>query len=167
MSKATRDGLKKYTLFLCLGFILSMSCLGIGWGMWTDSLNIEGTVTMGSMVPKVILKNPRVVGGHNHGDIYINNQELEVSITNADNDDVFFIDYEIRNDGTVPFYYVINKEVQEINGSSPEININPINGLVSSDSKTGTIIISKGDSKTKNAYNLIIRFNFTQWNVSP
>lgn len=55
MSK--KANLKKSMLLLCLAFIISLGSLGVGWGMWTDSLNVKASIQTARFDPQVKLWN--------------------------------------------------------------------------------------------------------------
>lgn len=93
-----------YQLMLSLIVILFLGAMGIGYAGWNDLLNVEGTVTTGFIEPVFYEPHLSVNGCRGQGEVLMSEQgkKLFVNIYNARPGDVYFLDFKIKNEGTVP-----------------------------------------------------------------
>jgi hypothetical protein len=93
-----------YQLLLSVAIILFLGAMGIGYACWNDFLYVEGTVTTGFIEPVFYEPRLSVNGCQGRGEVLMSEQgkKLYVDIQNARHGDVFFLDFKIKNEGTVP-----------------------------------------------------------------
>ena len=189
-----RNSLKKHTFPLCLTFVLVLSTLGIGWGMWSDTLTLGGEVSMGEMKPVVTIDDyyDEDYDGEQvwiwipfFGRVLIHDWDVEVitvtgssetgftvDISDATRRDVFDIEFSIRNDGTVPFHY----DFQAGPNHEPRVDVevdwdssSPASQILDCGEEAGGIItLNDGTfSGAHDTHDLDFGFVFTQYNIEP
>jgi hypothetical protein len=113
----------RYLLMSILA-VLSLGAIGIGFAAWDDTLTINGTLTTGNIEPIFTKASLSGLGtscggfdfdsdfgsgfdggsGFAFGDVIISEdgKSLDVIIKDAQHDDVFYLDFQIKNIGTLP-----------------------------------------------------------------
>jgi hypothetical protein len=93
-----------YQLMLSLVVILFLGSIGIGYAGWNDFLSIEGTVSTGYIEPVFCEPELSMDGCKGWGQVltFQQGKRLYVDIMDAQHGDVYFLDFKVKNEGTVP-----------------------------------------------------------------
>jgi len=93
-----------YQLMLSMVIILFLGSVGIGYAGWNDLLSVEGTVSTGYIAP--VFSEPQLSanGCKGWGQVFSFQQDkrLHVDIIDAQHGDVYFLEFMVKNEGTVP-----------------------------------------------------------------
>jgi len=93
-----------YQILLSLVVILFLGSVGVGYTAWNDLLSIEGTVSTGYIEPVFCDVELCSNGCKGSGQVYLFQQgkRLYVDIIDAEHGDVYFLNFKVKNEGTVP-----------------------------------------------------------------
>jgi len=93
-----------YQLLLSIALIIFLGTTGIGYAAWNNMLKIEGTVFTGYIEPVFCEPELSKNGAKGNGSVIMseNGKKLIVNILNAYPGDVYFLDFKIKNEGTIP-----------------------------------------------------------------
>jgi hypothetical protein len=121
--------LKKIGLLVFV-ITLALSALGVGYSAWNSALNINGTVTPGTLSASIDVRAPGLVSSADYAEIVegeSTNSCLIVEITNAAAENIFTVNYIVVNTGTIPANVTFNPPVITASGpgaSASDISIN-------------------------------------------
>ncbi|MDD2402398.1 MAG: hypothetical protein PHD60_09400 [Clostridia bacterium] len=113
-----------YSFTLCVICIISLGMVGIGYGAWNETLNFVGTATAGCIEPVFINSNLFLHTGNENwiGNAVVSNsgKEINVNINKAFSRDMYYLDFEIKNEGTLP---IQTEVITETSGTSLKVQL--------------------------------------------
>lgn len=89
---------------ISLVVILFLGTIGLGYAAWNDMLNVEGTVLTGYIEPVFSEPHLSLKEGHGQGQVLLSGrgERLLVYIKDAHPGDVYYLDFKVINEGTIP-----------------------------------------------------------------
>lgn len=89
---------------LSLVVILFLGSVGVGYAGWYDLLSVDGTVSTGFIEPVFCESQLSAKGCKGWGEVHTFQQgkRLYVDIIDAQYGDVYFLDFKVKNEGSVP-----------------------------------------------------------------
>jgi len=149
----------------CLVLLLALSIIGVGYGAYGDGCEIMGTVFTGNIDP-VFVEDIKVdVDGEGQVTALLDQENImEISIKNAHIGDVYHIQYNVANNGTIP---VKVKAVTFDSDSEIHLELKNPEGIIEGygDRESGAITIKVGEVQPDSTYECMVSFVISQWNA--
>jgi hypothetical protein len=149
----------------CLIFILVLSCLGVGYGVFSEGAHLVGKVYTGNIDP-VFLKDIQVyIHGQGQVSAHLKGEHtIVISVQNAHTDDIYHIRYKIANKGSIPVSF---KAITSESDPGIALRIEKPTGIIKGhgDTTEGEITIEVGEVSPDSTYECSVSFSISQWNT--
>jgi hypothetical protein len=163
---------------LAVLLMVALAVLGLGFARWTETLNIEGTVSTGNLDAQFVSLNcyddEPVAKDYSDIDCWVDESDprkLWITIKNAYPSINYYCEFDLQNTGSIPFHVdsvVVNT------GSLPEGATVDVRGIEKSEQvhpneyKHGIVHVHLNNTAAENAdYTFSITINVGQWNEQP
>jgi len=149
----------------CLIFILALSCIGVGYGAFSDEVQLVGKVYTGNIDP-VFLKDILVdIQGEGQVSTYLKDKHtMVILVQNAHAGDVYDIRYKIANYGSIPVSF---KTITSESDPGIELSLQKPTGVIMGhgDTAEGMVSIEVGEVTPDSTYECSVSFSISQWNT--
>ena len=172
MRRFKKKKIKRLSRFgmMCMVLILCMNLIGVGYGFWTDGMDIEGVVSTGNIDP--VFSKYELYELVEEGypacstDLRLDDggKKLYIHIQDAYPGYSARIRFEITNQGTVP---IICDMATDSIADCLSIRVNEPTGMIKGfgESKEGEVEITVGDVVQDESYEFTVNLLFEQWNT--